>query len=276
MVNLFFTYTERGPGKEVKNLINGLNKINIEYSKNPTILKDKDYKIFLQGHNLMKTSSILEEAIIGPNICTLPIDNNIVMEQQYKKILVPSEWVKNKYKRWISAIWPVGVDVEKFEDYSNKEKDIDFLIYFKRRDEEDLNYVTNMLIKLGHTFQIIKYGTYKEIEFIQMMKKAKFAFIIDNCESQGLAIQEIMSCNLPLFVWNVKIWKDRGEKYEVPATSIPYWSNICGEVIYKKDEIEEKLYLFLKDFKNYNPRKYILENLTLEKQAKEIIKILTK
>ena len=133
-----------------------------------------------------------------------------------------------------------------------------------------------MLIKLGHTFQIIKYGTYKESEFIQMMKKAKFAFIIDSCESQGLAIQEIMSCNLPLFVWNVKIWKDRGEKYEVPATSIPYWSNICGEVIYEKDEIKEKLSLFLKDFKNYNPRKYILENLTLEKQAKEIIKLFEK
>ena len=260
----------------MNNLISGLNKIEVNYLKNPTILKDVDDKLFLQVHRLMDTSTI-ENSIIGPNVCTLPIDSKAVMEQKYKKILVPSEWVKNKYKRWISedkiAIWPVGVDVEKFEDYSTEEKDVDFLIYFKRRGEEDLNYVTNVLSNLGHTFRIIKYGTYKEEEFIEMMKKAKFAFIIDSCESQGLAIQEIMSCNLPLFVWDVENWSDRGVEYTVPATSIPYWSDMCGEVIYKKEEIEDKLHLFLSSLEKYNPRKYILDNLTLEKQAEEIIKL---
>ena len=44
MVNLFFTYTNRGPGKVVNNLIDGLNRIEIEHagiSKPKTRLEDR-------------------------------------------------------------------------------------------------------------------------------------------------------------------------------------------------------------------------------------------
>lgn len=276
MINIFFQDTSRGPGKVVNNLVDGLNEIDIQYSKNPTIMKDKDYKLFLQNHNLLK-SSMIENSIIGPNICTLPIDNKIVMEQKYKKILVPSEWVKNLYLKWIPEekieIWPVGVDTKRFLDYSNEEKDIDCLVYFKRRSEEDLKYVTNLLKELGHNFHVIKYGNYDENKFIKLMKKSKSAFVIDNCESQGLAIEEMMSCNLPLFVWDVKTWNDRGEENKVSATSVPYWSEVCGEKIIEKEEVKEKFKKFFENINSYNPRQYILDNLTLEKSASKILKL---
>ena len=41
----------------------------------------------------------------------------------------------------------------------------------------------------------------------------------------------------------------------------------------QKEEIEDKSHLFLSSLEKYNPRKYILDNLTLEKQAEEIIKL---
>ncbi len=275
MINIFFHYTSRGPGKVVNNLVDGLNEIDIQYSKNPIIMKDKDYKLFLQNHNLLK-SSMIENSIIGPNVCTLPIDNKIVMEQKYKKILVPSEWVKNLYLKWIPEekieIWPVGVDTKRFLDCSNENKNIDCLIYFKRRNEEDLRYVTNLLKELGYSFHIIKYGDYDESQFMKLMKNSKTAFVIDNCESQGLAIQEMMSCNLPLFVWDVSTWNDRGEQYSVPATSVPYWSEVCGEKTLEKEEIKEKFKKFFENNNSYNPRQYIIENFTLEKSANKILK----
>lgn len=279
MIDIFFKYHERGPGKVIDNLIKGLNKINIQYMNNPSIVKESDKTIFLQNHNLMSTS-IIENSIIGPNICTLPIDNKVVMEQKYKKIIVPSEWVKNKYKKWIQEdkieVWPVGVDVDMFSDKSKEEKDIDCLVYFKRRSEEDLKYITDLLEKLDYKFHVIKYGKYNENEFIELIKKSKCSFIIGNCESQGLAIQEMMSCNLPLFVWDVETWSDRGKENEVPATSIPYWSNVCGEKTISKDEVETEFIKFFENINQYNPRSYIIENLTLEKQAEEIIKLFEK
>lgn len=277
MIDIFFKYHERGPGKVIDNLIKGLNKINIQYMKNPSVVKESDKKIFLQNHNLMSTS-IIENSIVGPNICTLPIDNKIVMEQKYKKIIVPSEWVKNKYKKWIQEdkieVWPVGVDTELFSDISNEEKEIDCLLYFKRRGEGELNLAKELLEKMNLSFKVIKYGEYNESEFIQTIRKSKFSFVIDNCESQGLAIEEMMSCNLPLFVWDVEFWNDRGEEHKVEATSVPYWSNKCGEKTISQNQLEGQLKKFLENINSYNPREYILNNLSLKKQAEELIKIL--
>jgi hypothetical protein len=277
MIDIFFKYHERGPGKVIDNLIKGLNKINIQYMKNPSVVKESDKKIFLQNHNLMSTS-IIENSIVGPNICTLPIDNKIVMEQKYKKIIVPSEWVKNKYKKWIQEdkieVWPVGVDTELFSDISNEEKEIDCLLYFKRRGEGELNLAKELLEKMNLSFKVIKYGEYNESEFIQTIRKSKFSFVIDNCESRGLAIEEMMSCNLPLFVWDVEFWNDRGEEHKVEATSVPYWSNKCGEKTISQNQLEGQLKKFLENINSYNPREYILNNLSLKKQAEELIKIL--
>ena len=263
----------------INNLVDGLNENDMTCLKNPTILKDADYKLFLQNHVLLNTSHI-ENSIIGPNVCTLPTDNKVVMEQKYKKILVPSEWVKSLYLKWISEekieVWPVGVDTERFLDTKNEEKNIDCLIYFKRRNEEDLNFVTNFLQNLKCNFHVVKYGEYNEESFIKMIKKSKSACVIDNCESQGLAIQEMMSCNLPLFVWDVETWNDRGEENKVPATSVPYWSEKCGEIAFNKEEIENKFSDFINNLDRYNPREYILDNLTLKKQSKEIITIFEK
>jgi hypothetical protein len=200
------------------------------------------------------------------------------MSKKYKKVLVPSEWIKNKYKRWIPEekifVWPVGIDTDYFNDKSTIEKTIDCLIYHKRRSFEDLTFVTKMLKQYNQTFDIIEYGNYSEIDFINKVSKSKYVFMLDNCESQGIAIQEIMSMNVPMFVWDVKQWADRGEEFKVEASSIPYWDERCGMYETKIESIHQTFNLFLQKFGFFNPRSYILENLTLEKQAKEIIEIL--
>lgn len=104
-------------------------------------------------------------------------------------------------------------------------------------------------------------------------KISKYCFVINGTESQGIALEELMSCNVPLFVWDVNSWNDIGEQYKSPATSVPYWSNTCGEKFLNEEELNIKFDEFLKNIDSYNPRNYILENLNLKKQALELIKI---
>ena len=68
------------------------------------------------------------------------------------------------------------------------------------------------------------------------MNSAKFCFLINGTESQGIAVQEIMSMGVPIIAWDIKEWLDQGEAYRVPATSIPYWDERCGEVFFNIDE----------------------------------------
>lgn len=271
-IGIYFTYINNGPGKVISNLISGFNNLQIKYKIN----SEGDYNIVLQ--DCQRLYSNLENCIIGPNICTLPIDNSVVMKYKYDKILVPSEWVKNLYKKWLPEnkieVWAAGIDTNIFIDYSNNSKKYDFLIYFKRRDQQDLFNIINFLDKKNKTYIIIEYGKYSEEQFLNAISNSKFGLIIDNCESQGIAIQEMLSCNLPLLVWDIKYWIDRGLEYQCSATSIPYWNGYCGEFFYDLKDLEEK-YKTLID-KKYNPRQYIIENISIEKSTNRIMDLFKK
>lgn len=271
---ILYEYNQNGPGKVIKNLKLGLDKLDINYEENPSVVNQEDKIIALQWHPLVSSANP-NNLLIGPNVCTLPIDNGFIMSQKYKKCVVPSPLVGDKYAQWISReklfVWPVGIDTDFFSDKSKEEKQFDCLIYFKRRDFNDLKVITNLLKEHNQTFNIISYGDYSENQFIELISKSKYGIVIDNTESQGIAIQEMMSCNLPLFVWDVTMWVDRGSEHACPATSIPYWDDRCGIFEIDKDNIEKAFGIFLEKFGFFKPRDYILENLTLGKKAQDLI-----
>lgn len=277
MISFFYEQENRGPGKVVENLRKGLAQLKLDFEENPSVIKEGNEVLCLQYNKILETSD-LKNFVIGPNICNLPFDNSIVMQQNYKKIITPCKWVFDLYSRWLNAekivMWPVGIDTNLFSDKSNIKKNIDCLIYYKRRSSEELNFAINLLNKHNQSYVIVEYGNYKELDFLKSMANCKYSFVLDGTESQGIAIEEIMSCNLPLFVWDVEFWADRGESFKIEATSVPYWSEICGIKEVKKENIEDKFVFFLKNIENYHPRNYILEELNLKKQASEIYQIL--
>ena len=78
---------------------------------------------------------------------------------------------------------------------------------------------------------------------------------LDAHESQGFALQEALSCNVPLFVWNItSMRQEYGSSYnDIPATTIPYWDERCGEYFYNINELEDKFNLFLSKLETYKP-----------------------
>lgn len=276
MLNIYFTNKSRGPGKVYKNLISGLNKLDVKYELNNPKPSSDDFIVSLHRHNIINTPMI-KNAFIGPNICVLPIDNPIMMKQQYKKTIVPSEWVKKLYMKWLPedklVVWPVGIDTDLFSDKSNQTKSNDCLIYFKRRSQDELNTVKQLLTSKGQTFEVIEYGRYNEQQFIETISRSRYGIVLDNTESQGVAIEEMLSCNLPLLVWDVTHWSDRGPQHKVEATCIPYFDDRCGVSFTNWSDIETSYTNFINSLNAFNPREYILENLTLEKCAQDLIDI---
>lgn len=269
-VGVHYTSTERGPGKVVHNLLKGLANTGVQYISN----SEGTLNIILQPTK--RLSGNLSNCFIGPNICTLPIENSTVMAyNSYAKIIVPSDWVKNLYTRWIPEdkiiAWPVGIDIDTFVDYSKSDKEFDFLVYHKRRSFSELQHITSFLEQQGKTYTVVSYGDYSEEHFLSTIRKSRRGIVVAGTESQGIAIQEMMSCNLPLLVWDVGEWNDMGPEHACPATSIPYWDSTCGEVFYSADELENVYDVFINQ--NYKPRDYITANLNINKQAEILLNI---
>jgi hypothetical protein len=286
--------TAPGPAKVFKNFVLGLDKLGEEYVLNPSSFDYSADSIFLHKHpylyfglNYKLNKTVIPEGInplnnslVGPNIAVLPDEEEVLIKQDYKKCIVPAEWIVNLYKKYISedklAVWPVGIDTELFNDASKEDKEVDCLIYYKNRGADELSYIISILEKHNQSYAVAMYGYYEEHEFINSIKKSKYCFLLNNTESQGLAVQEIMSSNSPMFVWDVDYWDGKGPDHITPATSVPYWSEICGIKVPAPNaeaNLESEFEKFLSEIKNYNPREFILENLTLEKQSAELISL---
>ena len=285
MINLYYSEaywghsaTMNGPHKVVDNLIKSLNQEKIDYAIN----EEKYEHNFLVQYDATaheKHSKIEQDTtIIGPQVWMFDGYGQFLIENQnyYKKIIAPSEWVKNKFITKFNlpedklAVWPVGI-----EEFNNiREVNYDCLIYFKRRDQSELDAVKKFLVSNGLSYRMVEYGTYREDGFKQLVNSAKFCFLINGTESQGIAVQEIMSMGVPIIAWDIKEWLDQGEAYRVPATSIPYWDDRCGEVFFNIDDLEVTFSKFYATLDKYDPKAFIKDNLSFECSVKTLLDIL--
>ena len=183
---------------------------------------------------------------------------------------VLSEWNKNIHEemglKMPMVCLPFGVDSGAFVPGNGDRNDV--FVYCKGRHPSIKEFV---LQKLGNRkIHIVQCGSYKEDWYKLVLSQCKFGVWIGSHESQGFALQEAMSCDVPLLVVNVTsmkdewhgeyIYKDVGNS--LLATSVPYWSNDCGEVVSLEDFDEG-----LKKIESgkYQPRNFVLENLSLDK-----------
>jgi hypothetical protein len=270
MINIFYSYYERGPKKVVDNFIKGVNLNEIQYSIN--LKRYKNSIFFSLGGNL---NEIDGNSILGPNIW---FEEQFLYKENYKYFIVPSEWVKKliiqsvKMKEEIIKVWPVGIDYNFFKDTHTEVKTIDCLIYYKNRHESELKIIVDSLDKRKISHVLVRYGNYDESNFLEILKTSKFAIILANTESQGIAIQEIMSSNLPLFVCDCNRWTNGILSYDY-ATSIPYWSDNCGISISNLNDFDYQFDNFIENLESFSPRSYIIKNLDMKGQSKKIIEL---
>jgi glycosyltransferase involved in cell wall biosynthesis len=139
------------------------------------------------------------------------------------------------------------VDVDRFCPLESNIRTKVF-IYFKMRNPKELDALCHYLTQKGVEYVVFDYvKRYNESDYLTYMQQAKFGVILDASESQGFAIEEALSCNVPLLVWNARyISQGYGSRYaDIPCSSIPYWDERCGEYFYDLDELDRTYETFI-------------------------------
>jgi len=212
--------------------------------------------------------------LFGPHFSVFP-DNKINLIKGSNSIYIqPSSWVVNSWKKKeicnglnIKPL-PFGVDTELFTDVKPITERESVFIYFKNRSPNDLRLIENFLEKENIKYKVFSYKErYNSDCYLKYLQESKFGIWVGCHESQGFALEEALSCNVPLLVWNVtSMNQEYGCNYpNIPATSIPYWDNSCGEFFTNISDLRNIYNKFKNNINNYNPRKYILENLSIDK-----------
>lgn len=222
--------------------------------------------------------------IFGPHFSVFPTNLLYTINNIYKNAVYiqPSDWVSDM---WINMgakkNLPIKTlafppDVKKFAPREINTRNKVF-VYFKSRNPTELMYVENLLKSKNIEYKIFDYvKRYNEEDYIQYLQESIYGIILGRHESQGFAIEEAMSCNVPLLVWNTRFMsQEHGYSYpDIPCSTIPYWDNRCGEYFYNANELEKTFDIFISKLHTYEPRKYILDNLSVEKCAENFIKLI--
>lgn len=244
--------------KNIK-IVNTIEECDVVYSPNHVITTNKP-------------------VIYGPHFSVFP-DHKLTFISNPKYIYIqPSQWVVDLWKKFTSNLnmtaVPFGVNTDKFKPTNSIKDRYNTMIYVKRRKPEELNLVENHLTRCNISYKIFNYlQRYNEEDFISYLKTCNCVIWLGAHESQGFALEEALSMDVPICVWNVSSMnQEYGSHYDdLYATCIPYWDERCGEFFTNSDDFIPTFKKFFDKLYTYRPREFIMENLSMEVCEKKFL-----
>lgn len=266
MITINLIITKDNHKKLVENMKKSLSKANIPFVINQPI-ENHDF-IYSLSTFIDTNKYPNKKFIFGPQfsnfdkLSTVNKNNSLYIQPSQPSIDIRK---KLGFTHLDMKPFPVGIDMDDFPQGDRSGKPF---VYFKGRRQEDVQKVYDFLNKRNIDFIKINYGYYKEEDYKQILSKAPYGIWVGRNESQGIGLQEALSSNVPLLVWNIR---KRGDEYplqkckevvkDMYATTTPYWDDRCGMLVYNIDELTNNFDKFLKT--SYNPRKFVKDKLSL-------------
>lgn len=230
--------------------------------------------------------------LFGAAVYSHPLtDPNLLNRLPVRRILVPGEWMRRMCEPyWGDRVcaWPVGIDTDSWRPATGVEKRYDFLLYDKVRwdhSQYESSLIAPIRAQLRHrglSLTEIRYGHYREQDFAKALSQSKAMIFLCEHETQGIAYQEALSSGVPILAWDRGgFWQDPEFYPErvmyAPVSSVPLWDERCGIKFQNADEFPQRLDDFLQHHRMsmFDPRQFILDNITLEKAAEAYIQIVS-
>ena len=252
-----------------------LNKLNYQFNYG-NINDIENYDIIFLPSTPIDTTNFPDKLFIfGPHFSVFPdIRVNSINNVHKNCVYIqPSNWVVNLWQDLMRNLsiplkpFPFPVNTNYFQPDTSIIRDKVF-IYYKRRNPLELQLLEYFLKeKKNIDYKVFDYiKTYNEKDYLDYLKHSKYGIILDAHESQGFAIQEALSCDVPLLVWNTKTMnQEHNSNYKnFSCTTIPYWDDRCGMVFYESNEISNTFDKFIDNLDNFKPREYVLNNLGID------------
>ncbi len=289
MINIISTQANKdkitGPYKVFANLVKGLDKIGYPYVINCDLNATKRLWIHDDITALRYMQHSKAYKVVGPNLFIMPPGIPQGIRFEHCLYLHPCEWAARLWEyvgfNDCSILpWPVGIDTDEFQPSTLPQSERRVMVYHKERDIQELVPILESLHALKVPYWLVLYGQYNEHEYKDLLSKTSFIVWHGRHESQGIALQEALACDVPILVCDaISLAQARStyvfssELSKFPVTAAPYFDHTCGIKITDLSELRTSIERMVNKKKSFHPREYVLKNLSLEGQARAFVSL---
>ena len=241
-----------------------------------------DYPVGLVGTPLaLKNWDLANPAILGPSMYDHPrLNPHLMQDERFKHYLLTCNWLLDVFVPFYGekcVLWKAGINTEQWFDTRQCHKDIDVLIYDKlrwTREVKERLLLTPIIRHVEHrclNHYHLRYGNISHAQFAELLSRSRAMIFLCEHETQGMAYQEALACNVPILAWDPGYWVDPLwellSENPVPATSVPQFSKLCGLTFRKVYHFPACFDEFYAKLDTYEPRQFVQQNLSMSESA---------
>jgi glycosyltransferase involved in cell wall biosynthesis len=276
----------------VRSVVEGLHAIHADFNFNPRRFSDVARIVYapaneaLQQAIELKRHGTIRYLVAGPvNALFADECGGILLEPEIDRVIVPSKWTMDLYEGYPalvakSRVCPCGVDEEVWRP-SGRTKERTAVVYWKSGDERFCEGVEAVVRRCGLEPVRVsskhgEHGMFKPEAYRDALDRAMAAVFLSTFETQGIALAEAWSMNVPTVVWDPQAlaeWRSRSFR---SRSSAPYLSGETGRAFRAIDELEETLGRTLDSLASFQPRAWVLRHMTDAVCARQLYELITR
>ena len=228
----------------------------------------------------LKREGRIKKLTAGPNIVVFPSEyDGLIADSLIDLYLQPSQWAADLHMqleprlRGRCIAYPyggVGIDVNKYKP-GNRNRRGNLIVYKKLKDSQLSYHAAYIAREKGYKVRIIESGKHKFEEYISLLDEAEIMVTVGCPEASGNYLTEAWAMDVPTICYDPHYYH-WGEpwyfEYEGNVSTCPYLTEATGVRFSEIQELRMILEAVETYKKQWHPRRWVLENMTLEKCAR--------
>jgi hypothetical protein len=262
----------------VRSVVEGLRAIDANFNFNPSAFSSLARIVYAPANEALlqavelKRRGLIDFLVAGPVNALFADDcDRILQRPEIDLVIVPSAWTTSLYRGVPdlvakSRVCPCGV-AERIWKPSGARREQTAVVYWKSGDERFCEDVEAMIRRAGLQPLRVRsrhgeHNIFTPETLRQMLDRSVVAVFLSTFETQGIALAEAWSMDVPTVVWDPQgdaEWQGRHFKSE---SSAPYLTPSTGIAARDAVALEPALKQALATLAGFQPRAWVLANMT--------------
>jgi len=262
----------------VRSVVEGLRAIDADFNFNPASFSQIARVVYAPANEALlqamelKRRGAVDFLVAGPTNALFVDDcDSILQRPEIDLVIVPSAWTMDFYRGVPSVVaksrvCPCGVDAEVWAPAATR-KEQSAVVYWKSGDERFCEEVEAMVRRCGLEPLRVRarageHNLFTPEALRDMLNRSAVAVFLSTFETQGIALAEAWSMNVPTVVWDPRGAAEWQGRTFTSGSSAPYLTPATGIAARDTASLEPAIGQALATLDSFQPREWVLANMT--------------